>query len=92
MNFSTITIPDPAAVVRWLDEQLPGSGGCSASFGRTGWTGSYFSGLEWTYGQGRLPEELLADIRRQLAENDPLAKLRKEAEKHGYALMKLPED
>ncbi len=90
--FPTITIPDPAAVGKWLDEELPTTWPHAASFGKTGWTGSHCSGADWTYGMGKTPEEMLSDIRRQIAEKDPVAKLRKEAEAQGFALMKLPED
>lgn len=86
MNFPTITIPDPAAVGKWLDEELPEGWNHAASFGRTGWTGSHYSGVDWIYGWGETPQEMLADICLKLAENDPLAKLRKEAEQHGYEL------
>ena len=89
-NFPLITIPDPVAVGKWLDERLPNCHGCSASFGRTGWTASHWTDGIWTYGQGGLPEDVLSDIRRQLAENDPLAKLRKDAGALGYALAELP--
>ena len=89
MNFPTITIPDPAAVGAWLDEQVPQ---CN------GWThgvhyrhGAY-STMHWiTPGsyvdaQATSPENLLANLRANLAALDPLAKLRKEAEQHGYEL------
>lgn len=95
MNFPQITIPDPAAVGKWLDEQLPNRDGSAHQPSRygNGWVVLYWtSGSTYVSARADTPEALLADIRRQLAENDPLAKLRKEAEQHGYALMKLPED
>lgn len=94
-TFPTITIPDPAAVGKWLDEQLEiGSSHSNPSFATDrGWHHlHWFSPCEYVVGAGETPEALLADIRRQIAENDPLAKLRKEAEAVGYALMKLPTD
>jgi hypothetical protein len=41
-------------------------------------------------GKGATVTEALADLRRKVAANDPLAKLRIEAEKAGYLLMKMP--
>ena len=43
-------------------------------------------------GIGATVEDALAALRAKLAAIDPLAKLRKQAMAHGYALMKLPED
>ena len=95
MTFPQITIPDPAAVGRWLDEQLgAGSSHSNPSFSTDiGWHHiHWFEGSKYVSATGDTPEALLADIRRQLAENDPLEKLRKEAEQHGFALMKIPTD
>lgn len=88
-KFPTITIPDPAAVGKWLADQLGDEhGGHWPSFStRNGWHClHWFCGSEYVTASGDTPEALLADIRRQLAENDPLAKLRKEAEAAGYEL------
>jgi hypothetical protein len=41
-------------------------------------------------GKGATVTDALADLRCKVAANDPLAKLRKEADKHGYLLMKMP--
>ena len=79
MTFPTITIPDPAAVGKWLDEQLPPDDSHAPMLSESGWYGSHLErGRPMIHGRGDTPEALLADIRRQLAENDPLAKLRKE--------------
>ena len=94
MTFPTITIPDPAAVKAMLVAEFPDSYLASASYDHRGW--SMFAFLrgrkEDPTGHGATPEECLADLRAKLAEHDPLAKLRKDAEAHGYALMKLPTD
>jgi hypothetical protein len=93
MNFPTITIPDPAAVGKWLDEQQPGKGGAhSVSYSDEWSVCHWYGGSDYIYARAATPEALLAEIRRKLAENDPLAKLRKEAEAAGYALMKFPTD
>ena len=87
MNFPTVTIPDPAAVGRWLDQEQPAASAHSVSYIR----GKFFS-IHWLPGNtpidayGSNPDALLADIRAKLAELDPLAKLRKDAEAHGYEL------
>ena len=81
MTFPLITIPDPAAVGKWLDEQLgTAMGPHHAMFTANGWSTMHWPKVssEYVTGQGDTPEALLADIRRQLAENDPLEKLRKE--------------
>ena len=91
MNFPRITIPDPAAVGKWLDEQVPCVCPHRPRF-NDGWQVIHWHNSEAMHANGSDHEALLADIRRQLAESEPLAKLRKEAEQHGYALMKLPED
>lgn len=94
MNFPTVTIPDPAAVGKWLDEQVP----CGDPHRVHFMAGGYWRAFHWTNpttyvdAEGLTPQALLADIQAKLAANDPLAKLRKEAEAHGYALIKLPED
>ena len=94
MNFPLITIPDPAAVQAMLEEAFPDSYLAAASYDRRGWAMFAFlrDRKEDPTGHGATPEECLADLRAKLAENDPLAKLRKEAEAHGFALMKLPTD
>ena len=43
-------------------------------------------GSDYVSAHADTPEALLAAIRRQLAENDPLAKLRAKADKAGYTL------
>jgi hypothetical protein len=82
MNFPTITIPDPAAVGQWLDQELSESYHVPA-YNAQGWSCLYWNGKTHQHGRGNTPEALLADIRRQFAEADPLAKLRKEADKLG---------
>jgi len=77
MNFPTITIPDPASVGKWLDEEVPQICPHRPSFG-VEWSVFHWHGSEHFIATSDTPEALLADIRRQLAENDPLAKLRKE--------------
>lgn len=92
MNFPTVTIPDPAAVGRWLDEHQPGNLNARPTYGVHGWYECRWTGKEHIVAGGDTPEALLADLRAKLAEHDPLAKLRKEAEAAGYALIKLPID
>jgi len=95
MNFPTITIPDPAAVGAWLDQEVPQ---CNDWRHNIHYRHGAYSTMHWTApasyvdATGATPEDLLADLRANLAIHDPLAKLRKEAEQHGYALMKLPTD
>jgi hypothetical protein len=43
-------------------------------------------------GKGLTITHALADLRAKLAAHDPLTKLRAEAEKSGYVLMKMPTD
>lgn len=84
MNFPTVTIPDPAAVGRWLDEQVPSSSNHNVSFIR----GRFFT-IHWLIGYpsidayGNTPDELLENLRKGIAACDPLAKLRKEWEAMG---------
>lgn len=93
MNFPQITIPDPAAVGKWLDEQIPPASEHCPMFRDGEWQACHwFAPAEYVFATGDSPESLLAKIRELMGENDPLAKLRKEAEQHGYGLMKLPED
>jgi hypothetical protein len=85
MNFPEITIPEPAAVGKWLSQELSQKGPHHAVFTKSGWSTCHWpkGGGPFIPGDGDTPEALLADIRRQLAENDPLAKLRKEWEAMG---------
>ena len=93
MNFPTITIPDPAAVGAWLDQEQPDiSGPTRPTYGINGWCLVYWTGETHIVPLGATPEDLLASLRDKLKEHDPLAKLRKNAEAHGYVLMKLPTD
>lgn len=94
MNFPQITIPDPAAVGKWLDEQVKVQYPIKPLYGIAGWTALFYprGQFDSEVSHGDTPDELLADIKEKLIARDPLAKLRKEAEQHGYALMKLPED
>ena len=93
MIFYSITIPDPAAVGKWLDqEQADKSSPHRPTFGAYGWQVCHWTGQTHIVPSGATPEELLADLRAKLAEHDPLAKLRKEAEAMGFALMKIPTD
>lgn len=93
-SFPTITIPDPAAVGKWLDEQLPPlpHDTQTPTYGCNGWCVVRYDGTRHIVPMGKTPEDLLEDMRAMLAVSDPLAKLRKEAEAHGYALMKIPTD
>jgi len=88
VNFPQITIPDPAAVQAMLLAEFPESYLAAASYDHRGW--SMFAFLrgrkEDPTGHGATPEECLADLKEKMAACDPLAKLRKEAEQHGYEL------
>lgn len=91
MNFPTVTIPDPAAVAVWLDHVMPehNNGSHAPNYSDEGWYCMHWMGpgVGWINARGDTPEALLADIRRQLAERDPVAKLRKEAEAAGFSLV-----
>jgi hypothetical protein len=43
-------------------------------------------------GKGSTVEDALADLRAKFVANDPVAKIRKQAEELGYGLLKLPQD
>ena len=87
-NFPLITIPDPAAVQVMLMDAFPEAYLAAASYDQRGW--SMFAFLHGRKddptGRGETPEDALADLRAKLAENDPLAKLRKQAAEAGYEL------
>lgn len=80
MTFPTITIPDPASVGKWLDEELgTDEGKHAAMFCNYGWTClHWFSASDYVRGTAPTPGELVAVIRDKVAANDPLEKLRKE--------------
>jgi hypothetical protein len=90
----TITIEDPAQVKELLDRELGSNiGGHHPMFTREGWRASHWTGsTEYVDGTGATASELLADLRDKIANYDPVTKLRAEAEKAGYALMKIPTD
>lgn len=98
MNFPTVTIPDPAAVGKWLDDELPDEHGLPHRpiFICDQWLLSHFHKGKSLSSTGASPEECIADLKRQIVNidegRDELDKVRKQAEKLGYALMKLPED
>jgi hypothetical protein len=93
MTFPQITIPDPAAVGKWLDEELPQYAGKHTAHYSNEWAVCHWhTPGDYIYARGETPEAVLAEIRLQLAQMDPLYKLRAEADKHGYCLMKLPTD
>ncbi len=82
MNFPTITIPDPAAVGKWLDEQT-GKDWHAAAYGPHGWSCLHWDGTTHFHARGPTPEYMLGEINSHLANKDPLAKLRKEWEAMG---------
>jgi hypothetical protein len=84
----TITIEDPQEVKELLDLELGSNiGGHHPMFTRDGWRASHWTGsIEYVDGTGATAAELLADLRDKIANYDPLAKLRKEADKAGYTL------
>jgi hypothetical protein len=43
-------------------------------------------------GKGATVEDAMADLRAKFIANDPVAKIRKQAEELGYGLLKLPQD
>jgi hypothetical protein len=43
-------------------------------------------------GKGQTVADALADLRAKFIANDPVAKIRKQAEELGYGLLKLPQD
>ena len=92
MNFPTITIPDPAAVGAWLDQEL----GVVAlphrpQYGPSGWSCNHWHvSNDFFTATGNTVPELVGDIREQLARYDPLAKLRKEWLAAGCPKLELP--
>ena len=88
-NFPLITIPDPAAVGKWLDEQQPDVSGSPLrpTYGFYGWQACYWTGEAHIVPMGETPEGLLANLRAKLAENDPLAKLHEDAAALGFGLV-----
>ena len=88
-NLPLITIPDPAAVGKWLDEQQPDVSGSPLrpTYGFYGWQACYWTGVTHIVPSGATPDELLANLRAKLAEHGPLAKLRKDAEALGFGLV-----
>jgi hypothetical protein len=84
----TITIEDPQEVKELLDRELGSNiGGHHPMFTRDGWRASHWTGdIEYVDGSGATAAELLADLKAKIEAHDPLAKLRKEAEKAGYTL------
>jgi hypothetical protein len=91
---NTITIEDPQEVKELLDRELGSNiGGHHAMFTRDGWRASHWTGsTEYVDGSGATAAHLLADLRDKISNYDPLSKLRKEAKKAGYALIKIPTD
>jgi hypothetical protein len=95
MKFPTITIPDPEAVGKWLDQEQPmyDKSSHAVAFRR-----GKFEVEHWVPGcnfyrvAAFTPSALLEDIRAKLAAHDPLAKLRAEAAKAKYVLVKMPTD
>ena len=84
MNFPLITIPDPAAVGAWLDQEQPDKSSPSRpTYGVYGWQVCHWTGETHVVPSGATPEDLLTSLRAKLAEHDPLAKLRKEWEAMG---------
>ena len=81
-NFPQITIPDPVAVGKWLDEQT-GEPWHTPSYGTQGWSCLHWDGVTHQHARGPTHQYLLGEINRLLAENDPIAKLRKEWEAMG---------
>jgi hypothetical protein len=92
-DMNTITIPDPTEVLLKLQNALPDAAKVDTPrFGPYGWHCVYWPTVsECIIGNGDTPEELLNDLQIKLSALDPLAKLRKQAMAHGYALMKLPD-
>jgi hypothetical protein len=90
----TITIEDPRDVADLLDKTFGTQhGNHLPSFGPTRWTCLHWhKSNDYVSAAGATPQDLIDDIRSKIAAHDPLAKLRKEAEAHGYSLMKLPQD
>jgi hypothetical protein len=89
MNFPTITIPDPAAVGAWIDQDQPEASPARPTYGMSGWATVFWTGTTHIVPTGETPEEMLANLREKLTEYSPLAKLRKDAEAAGYALAKI---
>ena len=84
-NFPLITIPDPLAVGKWLDDNALTRHGHRPVYGRAGWSNVFFLAdcSDSLVSTAETPELLLSDILRKIGERDPLAKLRKEWEALG---------
>lgn len=84
----TITIENPAQVKELLDLELGSNiGGHHPIFTSEGWRASHWTGdIDYVTGTGATAAELLADLKANIAAHDPLAKLRKDADKAGYTL------
>ncbi len=84
----TITIPHPEDVDAMLAEAFPQSLCRNAVYSKDGWRmfAILSNSNEDPTGYGATPEECLADLRSKIAAQDPVAKLRKQAEAAGYTL------
>jgi hypothetical protein len=83
-----VTIQDPEFVRAELQKLFPKSFSHHAYYNHAGWNVCVLTaGMNPDpTGNGVTPHEAIADLRAKHAANDPLAKLRNEAEKAGYEL------
>jgi len=79
MTFPTITIPDPASVGKWLDEQAPGYCAHEPAIYDGKWKVTHWDQHTQCFTVAAdSAEGLLPIIQAKLKERDPLEKLRKE--------------
>ena len=86
----TITIIDPADLGKWLDQEQPCRGNHSPFYGAEGWhCVHWIAAGEWITANSPTADGLLQNIREKLAEIDPIARLKRQAEAAGFALTPL---
>jgi hypothetical protein len=88
----TVTIPDPAEVAAMLDREFPSYMGHSPVYGKTGWSCTHWpsDGGRDVWAMGKTPEKLLAELCKEIGQNSPLERLRREADALNLQLIPKP--